>query len=463
MFGKSQEKKNQELKNLISGDEGKIGLLAELLEKGADPKVAPVLSYIIRRTSDETELQRLVKLALEKGADIEAKWCEGTPLYQASYRGLCDVINLLIDAGADLGAKDDAKKSPIAGALDGSRWKTVDLLIARGAEADASQNSFFYLRQCIIKDSPMPLFRFFLDRVRASGKLKDLNNEGETLLHPAAENGRTEMVEALLACPENINIHVADKRGRTALLCAINQKHARVVGILIDKGADVAQGDGKGNSPLFSAISTDRPDLVKKILRIAAERKQVLDLNTALVFSARIGKGHFLGVLIAAGAEIDCKDSEGKTPLMQAAYNGSVECVDILLKAGARTDVIDSQGNTALSLAKSRSKEKAQKMLEDAEKSSPAALVVPEAQRFSRVSDASLQVREGNGLTATFNFLTGQIIHRDENSGAIVVQSFGDIPRREAIEEMRKKLIELDGHPPETGPGKVKRAAGLEV
>jgi ankyrin repeat protein len=57
--------------------------------------------------------------------------------------------------------------------------------------------------------------------------------------------------------------------------------------------------------------------------------------------------------LIAAGAKVDARDSEGATPLMAAASAGSAPNVEALLSAGARVDLRDDRGQTALHRAAS--------------------------------------------------------------------------------------------------------------
>jgi ankyrin repeat protein len=54
-------------------------------------------------------------------------------------------------------------------------------------------------------------------------------------------------------------------------------------------------------------------------------------------------------VLLAAGAEIDGRDSQGETPLMRTNRNASV--IQELIKAGADVDATDRHGETALSKA----------------------------------------------------------------------------------------------------------------
>ncbi len=52
-----------------------------------------------------------MKLLVAKGADINAKDYNGTtPLHEAAWSGHKDVVELLVDNGANVSAKDDESK-----------------------------------------------------------------------------------------------------------------------------------------------------------------------------------------------------------------------------------------------------------------------------------------------------------------------------------------------------------------
>jgi ankyrin repeat protein len=58
-----------------------------------------------------------------------------------------------------------------------------------------------------------------------------------------------------------------------------------------------------------------------------------------------------LRVALAAGAEVDEPDSDGRTALHHAAIDGYVDVAGVLLKAGARADASDAHGWTPLHFA----------------------------------------------------------------------------------------------------------------
>ena len=57
-------------------------------------------------------------------------------------------------------------------------------------------------------------------------------------------------------------------------------------------------------------------------------------------------------LLIKAGANVNCTNSNGHTPLMKAASKGHVSKMALLIKAGANLEVANKQGQTAFSQAK---------------------------------------------------------------------------------------------------------------
>jgi len=75
------------------------------------------------------------------------------------------------------------------------------------------------------------------------------------------------------------------------------------------------------------------------------------------LFSALAGSWDATGVvrlLIAAGANVNARSTDGSTPLLDASANNEIDVVRILLIAGANPNAVNSSGETALSLAACR-------------------------------------------------------------------------------------------------------------
>ena len=98
------------------------------------------------------------------------------------------------------------------------------------------------------------------------------------------------------------------------LCCAARVGSLPIARWLLDWGIDVNSTDEKGQTALSCAASCLEPD----------------------------GAFYVVLMLLARGAEVDSRDALGRTPLMQAAFNGSISAVDDLLHHGADVNATDS-------------------------------------------------------------------------------------------------------------------------
>ncbi|KAH7345940.1 hypothetical protein BKA66DRAFT_325499 [Pyrenochaeta sp. MPI-SDFR-AT-0127] len=79
--------------------------------------------------------QRMVKLLLDKGADVNAQGGSyGNALYAASVKGHEQVVKLLLDKGADVDARSYLYGNALYGASEGGHKQVVKLLLDKGAD-----------------------------------------------------------------------------------------------------------------------------------------------------------------------------------------------------------------------------------------------------------------------------------------------------------------------------------------
>jgi ankyrin repeat protein len=124
---------------LRAAQSGDMTLLRLLLDHGADPSIAtedlttPLMvasgiGWVEGVTYEWSPAQTVdtVKLLLELGADVDAQNLDGqTALMGAGHKGRNDVVQLLVDSGADLGIRDIGSRDTIH-TLAGVTWQAID-------------------------------------------------------------------------------------------------------------------------------------------------------------------------------------------------------------------------------------------------------------------------------------------------------------------------------------------------
>ena len=78
------------------------------------------------------------------------------------------------------------------------------------------------------------------------------------------------------------------------------------------------------------------------------------DMGDALLEAAAKGNIEEVERLIGAGADLDSRDRNGRTPLMEATQKGHLDVVKLLVDKGAQINARGTSGETALSLARQR-------------------------------------------------------------------------------------------------------------
>jgi ankyrin repeat protein len=125
---------------LRAAQSGDATLMKVLLAYGADPKiptrngdtplmVAAGIGWVEGVTYETSEKENLeaVEMCLDLGIDVNAADGDGrTALHGAAHKGRNAVVQLLVDRGAKLDAKDKGSRDTINGELLGYSWQPID-------------------------------------------------------------------------------------------------------------------------------------------------------------------------------------------------------------------------------------------------------------------------------------------------------------------------------------------------
>jgi ankyrin repeat protein/beta-lactamase regulating signal transducer with metallopeptidase domain len=318
--------------------------IVELLQKHGAKEIAPAPGALLCRAASQGDIEK-VKSLIEKGINVNTKDKEGyTAIYDAAARGHKDVVEFLINKGADINIRVDidAKNSglwtPLQTAVRHNQASVVELLISKGASVNTKDKWGFSPLHTAAKHGYTGVAEHLIDK---GADLNAKNNNGETPLHIAAR--RNNKLAAELLITKDANINAKNKWNRTPMEIALDQGHRQIVELLHKHGARVLTSEGA--TALHEAAAIGDVSLVKSLISQGMDVDAKDDNGqTPLHEAAKRGHKDVAELLISKGADIEAKILDGETtPLLQAISQGNLETVALLLDKGANVQVQEGE------------------------------------------------------------------------------------------------------------------------
>ena len=331
-------------------------VLESVLEKGASSEGLKAENPYLLHHAARNDLVYLADFLIRRDYDIELT--DGTPnqphwtplMAAARYRSE-GVLQLLLDAGADVFALDGDGASPIQLAAEKVGVSTVERLLKHATVVQKHlvkdlinqarhHNDWTALREVVQLDN--------LDMVKIlveAGATLAPDKSGVTPLHHAATKGYLSILQFFLSRCTDINLALAlnlrNKWGKTPLTDAVQAGHTKVVKALIDHGGSLFYEDNKTRMPLEIAARYDFVDIANLFLNMSDAKKKKSHFSTthrtregftALQFAAKHNARRVLEVLVEQ--DCDCRPNNGGwNALHEATEFKHREIVEILLKA----------------------------------------------------------------------------------------------------------------------------------
>lgn len=251
-------------------------LLAILLKAGANPSVVdgggqPPLLFLVERAggfsgSPDGSEDAAIKTLLDGGADVNfGGRTKTSALILATGARNAPLVRALLDAGAKIDFRDGEDRTAYSYAAQLGCQEVKEMLAAAGASLDAGLAEFRAVY-------------------------------GDEAFYRAASDGRTDLVEAMLAAGAN-----PDSVGRGTLTALMGAREPSTIDALLAAGATLEKRDGAGFTALMWAVAFRKPEIVRR--------------------------------LIAAGADVNARNNDGKSVLELAR---DPETEEILKAAGAK-------------------------------------------------------------------------------------------------------------------------------
>ena len=289
-----------------------------------------------------------------------------TPLILSAISGNAKITKMLVDAKADINAKDSSGLNATQMAIRFIRSDVIGVLVDAGADPNSSmpitgKNALMVAAQKRDKNLLEKL-------LKAKADINAKSKDGKTGLSYVLELGDEEMIAIFIDAGAKIDSAKSDE---TILSRIASNGQASVLRLLFNKGL-VKQGVKGGLTEALGYVAADgHADLVDAILDTGEVdvNKPDSNGNTPLLIAIRGGKTVTISKLLAAKADINLSNKVGSNALMIVATNPNAEIVKLLLDGGIKVEATDLEGKTALmylSSCRCSDSSKVAKMLLDA-------------------------------------------------------------------------------------------------
>ena len=331
---------------------------------------------------------------LKAGADINTAdplYKNQTPLILAAWWGRTEIVNELINAGANIDARDDDGNSALLGASFRADLGLIKSLVAAGAEINTYNKK---------KETPLhiaasrnrPALAAYLLQLGAPIDVKDA--EGNTPLKLSVELEASSCVELLLdlgADPdltndegnsarslgeqtknESIKSVFANLRERELLKLkqieefveAAANGNVGAVSDLYKLGVKINAQNSEGLTAFYAALGMSRLNVVQWLIQADVDVTPLSIDGLSPLHVAVSGSDYALiRLLIASGINTEVQDKSGETALVYACRNGLNSVIEILIENGANLDVISKNGLSPKDLALSLGNHKTVRLL----------------------------------------------------------------------------------------------------
>ena len=299
-------------------------------------------------------LSKRIEVAMElvrQQANVNLEMDNGTPLHGAAEIGSIELIELLLDQGAKVDAKNKLLgATPLYFACQFGNLEAVKILIEEGAEIDAKTSSGGTPLMIATQMNRMNTVEYLLE------KNADINlQEKPTGVHPihiAVGTGDIELVKKLLEYKPELEVR-EKVAGVTPLYLACQSGYTEIADLLLKSNSMIESRGTDGAGPISIATQNGHSEVVELLI----ENKASVDLRTLngktpLHFGVRANKKEIIEILIKNNANLEVRETTYMlTPLHSSVTEGNLELTKLLIESKADPMVAAKEGESLVYLA----------------------------------------------------------------------------------------------------------------
>jgi len=312
----------------------------------------------------DSQNREIVQLLLDRGAKPDAA-ASLAPLLIACQYGDAAILDMLIDAGADVKVARADGIAPLSLCAGNASAAILKRLLAAGAEVDKADAKGQTPLMWAAAKGRIDNIRLLLEH---GALVNRKTGKGFTPLFFALKSGEPQAPVVVLEAGGNADYVAPD--GTSVVQLAIYQKAYDFASRMIERGADLKAFDRQGNQLLHAAVLANQPALVTLLLAKGADVnaltgpprvKMRFEVNfksgdfdvppqSALLLAAEHGSADVMKILVDAGADTKFRMADGTNVVLAAATSGKLAALKLALQLQPDANTATANGQTPLHL-----------------------------------------------------------------------------------------------------------------